>query len=221
MNRWPDGRPLSIADLERIAVEHGVVSAERLEVLRAAFHNEAMFASTLRSLTSQVRYNLMCDGELALGTTSPRPPAVIFDRDGTLASVAHHMDSDGDVIDWRTFHGLLPFDSPVPVIAALLRSIRPGVARIMTTGREATMALPMEAWLNKHDLPIDILLMRPAHDQRKDHVVKQEMFDRGIRPYFDVRFVVDDRPSVVEMWRANGLSVLAVTDPGIPPRFFA
>ena len=48
-----------------------------------------------------------------------------------------------------------------------------------------------------------------------------EMFDRGIRPYFDVRFVVDDRPSVVEMWRANGLSVLAVTDPGIPPRFFA
>ena len=63
--------------------------------------------------------------------------------------------------------------------------------------------------------------MRPAHDQRKDHVVKQEMFDRGIRPYFDVRFVVDDRPSVVEMWRANGLSVLAVTDPGIPPRFFA
>jgi hypothetical protein len=154
-----------------------------------------------------------------------RIPAVIFDRDGTLASVdyiAPHGSDNGEA--WRQFNLALPFDAPVPVVEALLRSIRPGVVRIMTSGRMAgdfpgdqRRWWQLWNWLGKHDLPIDRLIMRRGGDTRLDSVVKREMYEEQIAPRYDVRFVVDDRQQVVEMWRDLGLHVMQVTDPGILP----
>lgn len=153
-----------------------------------------------------------------------RHPAVIFDRDGTLASVAHVAPTDKSQSSWKNYNAALRFDAPVPVVAGLLRSIRPGVARIMTSGRaegdhpgDRRRRFAMEDWLAKHDLPIDLLLMREGGDQRRDSIVKEEIYRRYIEPYFDVRFVIDDRPQVVQTWRELGLHVLQVTDPGIMP----
>jgi hypothetical protein len=153
-----------------------------------------------------------------------KQPAVIFDRDGTLASVAHVAPKDRSQDSWGAFNASLPFDAPVPVVAGLLRSIKPGVVRIMTSGRsqgdypgDRRRLYQMRDWLSKHDLPIDLVIMRPGGDQRRDSVVKRQMYDQIIAPRFDVRFVVDDRPQVVDMWRDLGLPVLAVKDPGILP----
>jgi len=150
-------------------------------------------------------------------------PAVIFDRDGTLASVKHVAPTTKDKGAWAQFNAALPFDAPVPVVAGLLRAIRPDVTRIMTSGRMAGDRVgdehrwyQMRNWLIKHDLPIDILLMRQGGDTRLDSIVKEEMY-RQISKRYDVRYVVDDRPAVVQMWRSLGLPVLAVTDPGILP----
>lgn len=154
-----------------------------------------------------------------------KPPAVIFDRDGTLASVEYvaPRGSNDDVV-WAAFNAALPFDAPVPIVAGLLRSIRPGVTRIMTSGRmagdrpgETFRLMQLWNWIVKHDLPIDQLHMRRAGDRRVDSVVKEEMYRRFIEPFYDVRYVVDDRPQVVEMWRELGLHVLQVTDPDILP----
>jgi len=153
-----------------------------------------------------------------------RPPAVIFDRDGTLASVAYIAPLDRSGSAWRQYNAALPFDAPVPVVAALLRSIRPGVVRIMTSGRAAGdhvgdthRRLLMTAWLRKHALPIDVLIMRKGGDQRRDSVVKEEIYREQIAPFYDVRYVVDDRQQVVDMWREIGLPVLQVVDPRILP----
>lgn len=154
-----------------------------------------------------------------------RTPAVIFDRDGTLASVAYCAPSDRSDASWAAYNAALPFDAPVPHVAALLRSIRPGVVRIMTSGRAAgdyrgdtRRRSLMVAWLRKHDLPIDVLIMRKGGDQRRDSIVKREMYDDLIAPRFDVRYVVDDRQQVVDMWRDDlGLPVLQVVDPDILP----
>jgi hypothetical protein len=52
--------------------------------------------------------------------------------------------------------------------------------------------------------------MRADGDYRPDVEVKREML-RGIQGQgYDVRLVVDDRPSVIEMWKAEGLTVLEV-----------
>lgn len=75
-------------------------------------------------------------------------------------------------------------------------------------------------WLHKWELPIDLLLMRSGGDQRRDSICKQEMLDTLILPSYDVRFVVDDRPAVCDMWRANGLRVLQVVDPVLLPPIF-
>lgn len=153
-----------------------------------------------------------------------KPQAVIFDRDGTLASVAHVAPTDKSNSSWAAYNAALRFDAPVPIVAGLLRAIRPGIVRIMTSGRaegdhpgDRRRRFAMVDWLVKHRLPIDVLLMREGGDQRRDSIVKAEMFDRLIEPFYDVRFVVDDRPQVVDTWRGLGLHVLQVTDPAILP----
>lgn len=149
---------------------------------------------------------------------------MVFDRDGTLASVAYVAPTDRSTDSWAAFNAALPFDAPVPVVAALLRSVRPGVHRIMTSGRmmgdrpgDQRRFWQLVAWLEKHDLPIDSLFMRRGGDTRVDSTVKLEIYREHIEPYYDVRLVVDDRPSVCEMWRAQGLHVLQVEDPRILP----
>lgn len=157
-----------------------------------------------------------------------KQPAVIFDRDGTLASVAYCAPTERNNEDWRVYNGMMPFDSPVPIVAGLLRSIRPGITRIMFSGRMAGdkkgdwhRYWAMQAWLRKHDLPIDKLYMRPGGDQRPDSVIKNEMLD-AILPYYDVLYAVDDRPQVCDhVWRARGIPLLQVVDPDIPPVFLS
>lgn len=153
-----------------------------------------------------------------------RQDAVIFDRDGTLASVSYIAPNDRAKSSWAAFNASLRFDAVVPVVAGLLRSVRPGVTRIMTSGRaegdhpgDRRRRFAMQDWLDKNSLPIDLLLMREGGDQRLDSIVKREIYLRDIEPFYRVLFVVDDRPQVVATWQELGLPVLQVTDPGILP----
>ena len=50
--------------------------------------------------------------------------------------------------------------------------------------------------------------MRPHDDFRKDDVIKAEIYEKEILPYYHVLFVVEDRKSVVEMWREKGVVCL-------------
>jgi predicted kinase len=68
-------------------------------------------------------------------------------------------------------------------------------------------------WLAKH-VGIDEseieLYMREIGDRRPDHVVKLELFNQHIRHHKNVRVVLDDRASVVALWRSLGLTCLQV-----------
>lgn len=54
--------------------------------------------------------------------------------------------------------------------------------------------------------------MRPEGDIRKDSIVKRELFEKYVRPYYNIEFVLDDRNQVVEMWRSLGLKCLQVAE---------
>lgn len=163
-----------------------------------------------------------------------KPLAVLWDRDGTLASVHNGpkklapRGSKEDKADWAAFNAALPFDAPVPKIVALLRSIRPGVVNIMVSGRaegdwpgDRRRRFAMEDWIAKYDLPIDHLFMRTGGDQRRDSVVKEEILVNKILPYYNVVMAVDDRPEVIEVWRKFGVFTIAVNNPGtLPPIAF-
>jgi len=53
-------------------------------------------------------------------------------------------------------------------------------------------------WLGFGD---NVLLMRADGDNRKDSIVKKEIFNNHIRDKYFVDFVFDDRDQVVDMWR--------------------
>jgi hypothetical protein len=53
--------------------------------------------------------------------------------------------------------------------------------------------------------------MRAEKDNRKDSIIKRELFDKHIRDKYHVDFVLDDRDQVVRMWRRElGLTCLQV-----------
>ena len=52
--------------------------------------------------------------------------------------------------------------------------------------------------------------MRPDDDYRPDAELKSELFDKLDLVYSDT-IIFDDRQSVVDMWRARGLTCFQVT----------
>lgn len=164
-----------------------------------------------------------------------RPLAVIWDRDGTLAATHNGPNKDTysrgskeDKACWAAFNAALPFDAPVPVVVGLLRAIKPGVVNIMVSGRmegdhpgDRRRRFAMLNWLEKHNLPIDLLIMREGGDSRKDSVVKEEILINQILPFYRPVLAVDDRPEVLEVWRKYHILTIAVKNPGtLPPIAF-
>jgi hypothetical protein len=54
--------------------------------------------------------------------------------------------------------------------------------------------------------------MRKYGDFRQDSIVKREIYERFIAPDYDILCVLDDRNSVVSMWREIGLTCLQVAE---------
>lgn len=132
------------------------------------------------------------------------PPAYLVDIDGTVA-----LKGDRDIYDGSKAH----LDTENEDVAAVVRALSDrGNWIIYMSGRSDEFRDVTEKWLIENGLPLDGLHMRAAGDQRKDSVVKHELFDTHIRHNFDVRGVFDDRNQVVQMWRAIGLTVFQVAD---------
>ena len=129
--------------------------------------------------------------------------AILCDIDGTLA----HM-TDRSPYDWSRVYQ----DEVDPIIRKLLDTIKYKYFIILTSGRDEICREETNKWLRENDVPYGMLLMRPEGDIRKDSIIKREIFETHIRPYYNVEFVLDDRNQVVEMWRSLGLKCLQVAE---------
>jgi predicted kinase len=82
---------------------------------------------------------------------------------------------------------------------------------IYLTGREQKYEEPTRTFLINNKAPNGLLLMRATGDSRKDYVIKEELYYQHIEPYYNVKFVLDDRPSVIRnCWNKLGLFVFKV-----------
>jgi predicted kinase len=84
---------------------------------------------------------------------------------------------------------------------------------ILLSGRSSVCYDLTVAWLKQHSINYKALFMRPADDQRPDHILKSELYHFNIRGKYNVLGVIDDRPKVCRMWRSIGLSVFQVGNP--------
>jgi len=133
------------------------------------------------------------------------PHVVLCDVDGTLAL----MDGRSPYDFSKVLH-----DSPNAPIVALAKMFSHSSKLVFMSGRDGSCMDDTRAWIAKH-LGINgeiELYMRSAGDTRKDSIVKKELFDANIDGRYYVDYVLDDRNSVVEMWRSLGLTVLQVAE---------
>jgi predicted kinase len=131
------------------------------------------------------------------------PPAIICDIDGTLA-----------IMDGRSpFEWLRVKEDKVNrVIKDLLARFDEATTIIMVSGRDSVCRELTTQWLEENGIRFNALYMRDQYDARKDSIVKRDIFDNHIRGKFNVKFVLDDRNQVVEMWRDLGLTCLQVAE---------
>lgn len=151
---------------------------------------------------------------------------VVFDLDGTLCDVSHrrHFVAKKPK-NWSAFFAGLVDDPPVENVVNLCQHFihqscngKSRVRVVFCSGRGEEYRAETEEWLNEHVWsfgdgtlrwrPRLDLRMRPAKDNRPDDIIKKEMLDQLRAEGHDIWFVVDDRQRVVNMWRANGVTVL-------------
>ena len=133
---------------------------------------------------------------------STLPKAIICDLDGTLAKI----------------HGRNPYDAsecekdllnePVKKILEVFK--RTGTKILLVSGRKDCYRTQTENWLKLHNINYDLLIMRQTSDNRKDSVIKKEIYESQIESNYYIDFILDDRNQVVDMWRELGLTCLQV-----------
>jgi predicted kinase len=133
------------------------------------------------------------------------PEAFLVDIDGTVADLAGRDPYD---------ESLVGDDRPNSPVIAVVRALHStGYHIVFCSGRTEASRTATAAWLDAHvGVPYDGLYLRPSGDQRRDTVVKAELFDKHIGHAFRIVAVLEDRASVVAMWRARGLTVFAVAE---------
>ena len=134
------------------------------------------------------------------------PCCVLVDIDGTVAQM-----NGRSAFAWAR----VGEDLPKWPIIRLVQSLRAsGYAIIFFSGRDSVCRNETVKWLVQYFdwQPADFqLFMRPQNDNRKDSIVKQELFEQHILNRYFVEFVIDDRQQVVDMWRRTlGLTCLQV-----------
>lgn len=145
--------------------------------------------------------------------------AIIFDLDGTLADCRHrqyHVKHK----DWNSFYAGIGEDGPIKELFALKECLyHAGYKIILCSGRPDEHREATISWLTEHEFgPFDELYMRATGDYRKDHIVKSQLLDGMITDGYEPFLVIDDRPTVVAMWRERGLMCLQANNDWDEPK---
>lgn len=148
---------------------------------------------------------------------------ILVDVDGTLSDNEHRQhwldkekhsglteDERWDVFFASCFLDKLKLSTAAVVNAMFKEGFRP----VIFTGRPERYKEMTREWLNYHQVPFVAIYTRKDDDRRPDHEVKEGMLtqlylDLGVTKH-DIALVLDDRDSVVAMWRRIGLTCFQV-----------
>lgn len=130
---------------------------------------------------------------------STLPATVMFDIDGTLALIKNRGPFSWDKV----------FNDDLNQIVSEHIKFHNSVGRkiILISGRDEVCRKETQDWLEFYGIPYDELHMRTKDDQRKDTIIKRELYENHIQGKYNVLCVYDDRLQVLEMW--NNLGIFA------------
>lgn len=153
---------------------------------------------------------------------------VVVDIDGTIADCTHRLHHlTKPKKDWDKFFEECANDEPIQEIVDLVKTMNERNYRVIyLTGRVGTdeTRKATEEWLVKQGLwDYEALLMREGGDFRVDRIVKPELLTEYITKHFEhdeygvchndvISLILEDRTSVVEVFRKLGYKVLQVAE---------
>lgn len=131
----------------------------------------------------------------------------VFDVDGTLANCSHRQQFVRQKPKrWDLFNKTMDKDTPHDDIIWLAKLFYElGHTVVVCSGRGAENKDVTVKWLDEHGVKFNGLYMRRERDYRSDDIVKAELLAEIRKDYGEPFMVFDDRSSVVQMWRANGI----------------
>lgn len=138
--------------------------------------------------------------------------AIVFDIDGTLANTEHrkHWVSSKPK-NWAAWNAAMALDTPHTDIVELLDMFAArGDRIILCSGRGEETRGVTEQWLAENKIYYHALYMRSEGDYRKDSIVKVKLLEQIRSDYCEPFLWFDDRNSVVQSIRAQGVRVLQV-----------
>jgi predicted kinase len=195
-----------VYDMERLAADLDVPFVVHDQFLRVPIavcieRDRARERSVGKDVIEKMYYDYWAE--------QPRPlnegqfGGIIVDLDGTLALTDMKYPAAYDR-DYRTDR----LNAPVAMVVDAMQAEG---AVLIVTGREGTeenLAQTYE-WLSANQINYNHLFHRAEGDNRDDAIVKKELYLKHIQGNWEIDFVLDDRPRVVRMWRAElGLTVL-------------
>lgn len=146
------------------------------------------------------RLDLPRIGTGIIGSTTE---CIIVDIDGTVADRG-----DRNPHDLNKVSGDKPHKDIIKLVRMYLGT---GHKIIFMSGRDEICRADTEIWLSNNFGSYEALFMRSEGDQRKDSIVKLELYLDNIYGNYNIHLVIDDRNQVVDMWRnVVGLRCLQV-----------
>jgi predicted kinase len=131
------------------------------------------------------------------------PDGIIVDMDGTLALLNGRNPYDASRCE---------SDLPNHPVLDTVHKWQSSLNIIVASGRTDNYQPQTERWLQKYGVNYTNIYMRKTGDQRKDSIIKEEIYRQNIEGKYNIRFVLDDRQQVVDMWRSLGLTVFQVAE---------
>ena len=139
--------------------------------------------------------------------------AALFDMDGTLADVSgirHYVRGPRKSKDFDSFHALSVDCPPHQWVVEMARGFsNQGIDVVIVTARKAKWRGPTAWFLAQNDVPSAALFMRADKDGRPDVEVKRDILAAIRRTWVPV-VAVDDNPSVIALWKSEGIPTIIV-----------
>lgn len=139
----------------------------------------------------------------------PNNAAYLFDMDSTLSDPASRADMlSGNPTDaeWNAFFLAAGNDTPIESTVLIAKALQKDYKIVILTGRSEVARDITIAWLKKHGIEYDELIMRQVNDT-SDHVIfKKEAYMKEVKPKYTVLGSFDDNSAIAYMWSTLGIT---------------
>ena len=150
--------------------------------------------------------DLITDDRFILEQNKNLTPCCIVDIDGTLALINNRNPFDDTKIHTDRVN--------TPVKRMVNKKYDEYAEKdgevLIVSGRPECLRDQTEKWLLDNGVFYSKLFLKQNEDKRKDYIIKQEIYESEIKDKYFVEFILEDKQSVVNMYRELGLLCLQV-----------